>query len=408
MKLNKLTLKTKFNIFILTTLALAMGLMLYLSLYFYKKHFEEEVHEDFKVIISAIVNSKLYTIKDMQKLKTELLEKERWRFSPYRRVLDDANILITETKPTDIEDDIHLSVKYHETPWITLSTKGEEHLEEYKHLMHTLLIVMFSLLLVAGVIILWGVTTLVKPIASLTQLCHDMQAQKPSIALCNPNSLEVYELYTAVTSLLTKNRHLCESKVDLFKEAAHELKAPLAIMQARLNLLQEDKNYNLDKYEAETKHDIKVMNSKLKELLFLKEIESDMQQGATEEICMMEQCKSMQEQFKRLTQLKKITIETNWEKSFQVLAHTRVLRKVMQVIFENVFLHSKPNSTIKVKVSTDEKQMIITNEVNSEGSEHVSSHIGLKIIDRLAEKLHYEFSTKEENGFFITRIKFNS
>ena len=269
MKLNKLTLKTKFNIFILTTLALAMGLMLYLSLYFYKKHFEEEVHEDFKVIISAIVNSKLYTIKDMQKLKTELLEKERWRFSPYRRVLDDANILITETKPTDIEDDIHLSVKYHETPWITLSTKGEEHLEEYKHLMHTLLIVMFSLLLVAGVIILWGVTTLVKPIASLTQLCHDMQAQKPSIALCNPNSLEVYELYTAVTSLLTKNRHLCESKVDLFKEAAHELKAPLAIMQARLNLLQEDKNYNLDKYEAETKHDIKVMNSKLKELLFL-------------------------------------------------------------------------------------------------------------------------------------------
>lgn len=375
----KIRLSLKNSSFILATLALAMGLMLYLSLHFYKKHFEEEVHEDFKVIISAIVSSKLYIMKDMQALKAELAGKERWCFSPYRRVLDDANILITQTKPTDIEDEIHLSIKYHETPWITLSTKGEELLEEYEHLMHTLLIVMFSLLSVAAFIILWGVTTLVKPIVSLTQLCHDIQAQKPVIALCHPNSKE-----------------------------AHELKAPLAIMQARLNLLQEDKNYNLDKYEAETKHDIKVMNSKLKELLFLKEIESDMQQGATEEVCMMNQCKSMQEQFKRLTQLKKVTIETNWEKSFQVLAHTKVLRKVMQVIFENVFLHSKPNSTITVEVSTDEKQMIITNEINPDGSEHVSSHIGLKIIDRLAEKLHYEFSTKEEDGFFITRIKFNS
>jgi len=81
--------------------------------------------------------------------------------------------------------------------------------------------------------------------------------------------------------------------------------------------------------------------------------------------------------------------------------------KVMQVIFENVFLHSPANSVIKVEVFPEEKRMRIRNQINSLGSQHISSHIGLKIINRLSDKLNYDFETSSTKETFTTTIIFH-
>jgi len=385
-----------------------MSLMLFFTLYFYEKRLNKDVYEDFKSISDAIISAKLYTVTDMNEIKNRLSSDGKWCFSSCKPVLAYSDISITKKKPTLTEDTIHYIANTEDNIWIKISIPNEYIAGDYEKLMEILFIVMFTILLFTFLLIFWHIRRLTQPLRCLTTLCHDIQEQSNSVSLCQSNSFEVTQLYKAIVSLLNTNRYLCESKVDLFKEAAHELKAPLAIMQARLNLLQEDKNYNLDKYEKETTQDILLLNSKLKELLFLKEIEFDMQQEYPLDICMMEQCKKMQERFKRLMQLKKISIETNWSNSFVINAHSKVLQKVMQVIFENVFIHSRPNSVIKVQVYPEIKKMIITNEIYTESSEHMSSHIGLKIISRLSDKLHYEFHTSSTKTLFITSIKFNS
>jgi len=408
LKLNNLSLDTKMTFFVLFALILAMSLMLFFSLHFYEKRLKEDVQQDFKSISSAIISAKLYTLENIDEIKNRLSQESRWCFSSCRPILMYSDISITKLKPPVLEDTIHFAVKADEQVWITISMSNEYIQSDYEKLMKILFVVMFSILLLTFLLIFWHIRTLTKPLRCLTNLCNDIQEQSSSVSLCQSNSYEVSQLYKAIVSLLNTNHHLCESKVDLFKEAAHELKAPLTIMQARLNLLQEDKNYDLNKYEKETTDDILMLNSKLKELLFLKEIEFDMQQEYPQEICMMEQCKKMQERFKRLMQLKQISIETNWLNTFVINTHAKVLQKVMQAIFENVFIHSRPNSVIKVEIYPKIKKMIITNELNLEDSEHTSSHIGLKIISRLSDKLNYDFHTSSTKTHFTTSITFNS
>jgi len=385
-----------------------MSLVLYLSLYFYKKHFEQEIYREFRLISSAIISTKLYDLKDSNQIKRALSENQKWCFSPYRTLLSYSSIEISEKEPMLKEDRITYSTLIKEDLYLSISVPQDHMQEDYKELMQTLLIVMFSILLLTSFVMLWRIRSLIQPLRCLTQFCHDIQERSNSITLCRSNSYEITHLFKAITSLLDKNRNLCESKVDLFKEAAHELKAPLTIMQARLNLLEQKEDYDLEKYTQETYADINLINSKLKELLFLKEIESDMQQNFSQEVCMMEQCKKMQERFARLLELKDIRIQTNWENSFLIYTHTKVLQKVMQVIFENVFIHAKSHSIISVEVFPEIKKMVITNELDKDPSTHNSSHIGLKIISRLADKLHYTFLAQEDEDHFITSIQFNS
>ena len=385
-----------------------MTCMLYISLFFYKNHFKEEIQEDFESISQTIIANKLYTFNTQEQIKAKLLENAQWCLPSYKHVLENAHIQIGDSPQKFPSDIISYNTEIDKTRWITIYMSDEHMQKEYDKLLSILFFVMMTILLLTSLIILWRIRTLIQPLKCLTKLCHDVQSQTNKVSLCKPNTYEVTELYNAILSLLKKNHVLYEGKVDLFKEAAHELKAPLAIMQARLNLLQEDNHYDLQEYVDETSADIHLLNSKLKELLFLKEIESDLQQEVSQEVCMMQQCKNMQERFKPLMQLKKITIDTNVEQSFKIHTHAKALMKVMQVIFENVFLHSPPDSVIKVEVFPEEKRMVITNQLNPNGSEHISSHLGLKIIERLAEKLNYDFFTSSTKDTFITTIIFHS
>jgi hypothetical protein len=80
----------------------------------------------------------------------------------------------------------------------------------------------------------------------------------------------------------------------------------------------------------------------------------------------------------------------------------------MQAIFENVFLHASPESTIKVVIHPYLKEMVITNEIDKKRDAERSSHIGLKIISRLSEKIQYEFNTHATESTFTTVIKFQT
>ncbi len=270
-----------------------------------------------------------------------------------------------------------------------------------------LALIIIMILVVGSSVIIWRIRVLLDPFYSLTQLCIDIKEHAESVTFCRANSKEMIELKGAITSLMDTNRNLCENKVDIFKEAAHELKSPLAIMQARLSLL-EDGGLVLDKYIEETYEDIHLLNTKLKELLFLKEIEWEMEQDYTQDISMASQCAGMQERFKRMLQLKGITVTTNWESNnFYVHAHIKVLQKVLQAVYENVFIHAKPNSTIEVFVTPEIKKVQITNEIDTQTPKQHSTHIGLQMIERLSHKLGYRFHTQVQDDLFITTVQFS-
>ncbi|MDF1881103.1 HAMP domain-containing histidine kinase [Sulfurimonas sp. MAG313] len=406
MKFNTLSLYKKLSLSIVLSLFISMSFMAYLSFYFYKTHFEQEAYEDLRSTADVIIDSKLYILKDMKELKNQLITQGQWCYSSYPNIEKHTEILISKGVPDIVKDSIYYSVLIEKDRWLSIYLPRQFVQEEYTEYKLVLILSMLSILLVTSYLVLRYVRHLIEPLSCLTKLCINLKNESPSLPLCYTSTPEISTLYEALITLLNKNRQLYESRIGLFKEAAHELKAPLAIMQARLNLLQEDKNYNLLKYEKETNHDIKLINSKLKELLFLKEIEFDIQEEPLQDICMMQECKHMQERFKRLAQLKNIRIQTDWTKTFILITHEKAIRKVMQAIFENVFIHSPAESVILVRILTEEKTMIIENEVDTQNPHELSSHIGLKIIQRLSKQLEYKFFTSSKNNRFTTTIQF--
>ncbi|MBA1421425.1 MAG: HAMP domain-containing histidine kinase [Epsilonproteobacteria bacterium] len=248
------------------------------------------------------------------------------------------------------------------------------------------------------------------PLKCLVSFCHNMTEAKDAIH-CPSKSYEIEELRIAILGLLERNKALYENKSNLFKEIAHEPKSPIAIMQAHLSLLMED---NLSKdtlptYIDETNADIEDIKRLIYELLFLEEIELDMQNTKKSDISMKGICEIMQNKFQPLLKLNDIQIDADWSQDFSIYSFEHSILKVMQAIYENIAVHAQKGSIITMKVNVDKKSMTITNlyQENEDGHFH-STNIGTKIIQRLSNKLNFTVETAHNDTEYITIITFQS
>ena len=97
------------------------------------------------------------------------------------------------------------------------------------------------------------------------------------------------------------------------------------------------------------------------------------------------------------------------EEDFRLSVHKEAMQKVMQAVFENIFMHTRNNSTITNYVDSKNRRLYIVNEMGDKSDETLfSSYIGSKMIARLADKLDYTYDVEERDGQFYTTIVFNS
>ncbi len=248
---------------------------------------------------------------------------------------------------------------------------------------------------------------LFRPLECLVDFCKERSTQKSAVSLCS-GSQEVENLKEAIVELQEANETMCEQKQDIFREAAHELKSPIAILKARLALFKQSEAVDKALFIAESEADIKTISNKLRELLFLKEIEWDMNKQK-EQISMQEQCMMMQQAFRPILEKKGLDMVSNWDEDFSLYVHKEAMQKVMQAIFENIFMHTKNNSTIKNYVDVDQHRLHIVNDLGEKSDETLfSSYIGSKMIARLADKLDYVYEVEAKGGKFYTTIVFHS
>ena len=125
------------------------------------------------------------------------------------------------------------------------------------------------------------------------------------------------------------------------------------------------------------------------------------------DVNMEDNCKMMQDAFEPILRKKSVLVESNWEKSFIIYTYKDAMQKVLQAVFENIFIHTRQNSTIYVNAKPNE--IFIKNELGESGDIPLfSSYIGMKMIERLAPKLAYEYKTSSDEKFFYTRLIFHS
>ncbi|MDF1880770.1 HAMP domain-containing histidine kinase [Sulfurimonas sp. MAG313] len=243
-----------------------------------------------------------------------------------------------------------------------------------------------------------------KSLHCLVDFCSSYKEDKTALPACD-GTYEVKNLRDSILTLIDANDYLCDQKQELFKEAAHELKSPIAVLKARISLFEKDSSIPKKDFVNEAQEDISNITSKLKELIFLKSIEWDMQLPQ-ERVNMEDNCKMMQDAFEPILRKKSVQVDSNWEENFILYTYKDAMRKVLQAVFENIFIHTKANSTILVEAKPNE--IFIKNAIGeADDIPLFSSYIGMKMIKRLAPKLAYEYKTHNDDKYFYTHLIFH-
>ena len=382
-------------------LTFILGAMVLLD---YKNSLEENLLNTMDTVAADIVKYSFYT-QPVDKLKETMLMSEsnhedshlnhiiNMEFSYKIQIDEELNELVTiKELPNKLFLVIESSSKYIDGQVLKLLYR----LTIGFIIGMSIIIYLFHLLLVK----------LFNPLKCLVGYCNNKPTKTSIFPDCR-GSYEINSLVEAIKTLQKNNQMLCKEKQDVFKEAAHELKTPIAILKARLSLFGKSDMLK-DEFIKDSTSDISTISNKLRELIFLKAIEWDILQSK-ETVQMQMQCSMMQQLFKPILEKKNLIMISNLEEDFSLCIHREAMGKVMQAIFENIFMHTKNGTTINTYVDKEKHTLSIVNEISDFSDEILfSSHIGTKLIERLAEQLEYEYNTCEENNFFYTTIKFKN
>ncbi len=402
--MNKRSIQTTILLYISVSaafLVLALGVFVVFN---HTKSLENDLVYKMHIMADDIVEHELYRLGP-DKLKTFFMSTKSYHKESYQNYIKEIHFSYSKlhnTAPPRLT--IYKELPNNSYLVVTSSSKDiDKQVRELLMHLGVVLVVLFGSIILGLYLIL---NKFLYPLRCLVEYCNNVSIKSSSLEECK-GSFEIDSLREAIVGLQESNQVLWKKKQNIFKEAAHEIKTPIAILKARLALYDKS-DMSKDEFISDSKNDIATISNKLRELIFLKAIEWDVQQ-AKESVGMQTQCSMMQQLFKPILQKKEIEMVSNLEKDFDLYIHKEAMGKVMQAVFENIFMHTKNGTTIQTSVDQEKHQLSIVNEIGQESDEVLfSSHIGTKLIQRLAEKLDYEYCTEEKDGFFYTTITFKA
>lgn len=269
---------------------------------------------------------------------------------------------------------------------------------------------LFAVILLLSVLICYFTAShlIKKRLNALTciiQYCSAYNEESPPPSC---DSRDLTQLKDAISKLIARNESLLEQEQMLFKEAAHELKSPIAIMNSRLALYKEESDYEKGQFVQELSSDIKRITNVLRELLFIKSVRSELN-DAHNAVDIVAQCDTLHEEFMPIVKQRNLEVEPIRHGSFTITTNEKALQSILLALFENIFIHAKEGSKITVEVDAVARTLTITNAIDSKPSEVMlfPSHIGMQIIKRLTPLVNANCHVQKQESHFITTLQFS-
>lgn len=273
------------------------------------------------------------------------------------------------------------------------STKVDNAVENYLHKL--LLRYALSLLVILG--ITWILLAYyMRPLALLAQKIGEWNHGDPFDLHLGHPTREIKELSDAFGLLIRRLEGFRSKESALFKEAAHELKTPLALMRSRLDVYGEG-GYKKDQFIADIGQDIERLSSELKNVLFLES--SDYEDPLT--VDMSGALHTIVRKVDILAHQKQLRLALP-TKSFNVMVPEKLLTKVLVALIDNAMTYAPQGGTIDLDIDDKNRTLTIGNDTGSE-KYLFSSKIGHKVLKRLSFELRFTYTiTQTKHHYSIT------
>lgn len=270
----------------------------------------------------------------------------------------------------------------------------------YKYAQLLLLRYGISLVVILFIVII-ALDYYMRPLEQLVVKTKMWKREAPLDFVLDDASTEIKEVSSAFAVLVKRLESYRLKETELFKEAAHELKTPLALMRSRLDVYEQSDQYEKNKFISELSKDLDRLTTELKSVLFLES--SDFEESTKIDIQSMLQ--EIKEKIEILIVRKQLKINIS-KNTFNVFASKKLIYKIFGALIENATTYAMERSHIDINIDPNHRSIQITNRVGND-KYLFSSKIGSKMLSRLSPEIGYDFKIEDSEGMYSITIIFN-
>lgn len=136
-----------------------------------------------------------------------------------------------------------------------------------------------------------------------------------------------------------------------FYEASHELKTPLAVIEANVDVL--ENKVGKSKWMEYIQSEITSMNKLINDLLFLAKTENIKTIRNKEQINISEEIKMVSSMFESVAYEKKVKINYNIQENIKVNVEKEDIKQIISILLDNAIKHTEKENNIQVELKRE-------------------------------------------------------
>ena len=214
-----------------------------------------------------------------------------------------------------------------------------------------------------------------------------------------------------------------EKQKQFISDASHELKTPLAVIEANADVLENEVGNN--KWLGYIQNEIESMDRLINELLLLSKIENIDNIKEYKQIDVSKEAEIIIAMFESMAYEKNVKISSNIQKDISITGNKQDIEHILSTLIDNAISHAKETKDVIVELSKEKNEIII--EVKNTGepipkderekiferfyridkSRNRSQKrygLGLAIAKSVVEKYNGKIEVFYKNGFTIFRV----
>ncbi len=175
-----------------------------------------------------------------------------------------------------------------------------------------------------------------------------------------------YAISKKVSNMIVKPvKETMEGQKRFISDASHELKTPLAVIEANADVL--ESNIGKSKWMEYIQSEIASMDKLINNLLFLAKVENVKELKEKENFDLTQEVKMTASMFESMAYERKVKIEDKIDENVSFNGNKEDIKQVLSVLIENAIMHTKENGKIVVELNKEKGTTVL--QVSNEGKE---------------------------------------
>lgn len=179
-----------------------------------------------------------------------------------------------------------------------------------------------------------------------------------SAILCILSTISIYIIAKKISRIIVKPvEETFEKQRQFISDASHELKTPLAVIEANADVLENEVKDN--KWIKYIQNEIESMNTLINDLLMLAKIENIDNMKELKQINLSKELEIIVSMFESMAYEKEVTMNSNIKENIELKANKEDIEHIVSTLLDNAIKHTKTKNQVIVELDRTKNNIII-------------------------------------------------